>query len=218
MSVAADGWQRLRQNCRDSRTSLAGAVWRHLRYRARGKDIFAADGVRIIGLQRLELNARLKVGLDGTGFSDRSDKTLLHLRGTLAIDGAFAIGRGCRFDIGPGARARFGGGYVNPCTRFVIMHGLEVGEGCAISWECQFIDEDFHRIDYPGRPPGGSGSPIRVGRHVWVGAGVKVLKGAVIPDGCVVAAGTVVSGVFDEPNCLLAGTPARVVKRGVSWR
>lgn len=218
MSISAEGWRRLRQNCQNSRTSLAGAVWRHLRYRARGKNIFAADGVHIIGLHRLALTGRLKIGLDGTGFSDRSDRTLLNLRGTLVIDGSFAIGRGCRFDIGPNAQARFGSGYVNPCSRFVIMHGLEVGDGCAISWDCQFIDEDFHRIDYPGRRPGDGGAPIRVGQRVWVGSGAKVLKGAVIPDGCVVAAGSVVSSVFDEPGCLLAGIPARVVRRGVNWR
>lgn len=218
MSNVASELSRLRDSCRRADTSFAAALARHVHYRLRGRNIVASDGVRIRGLERLELGGRLKIGLDGVGFADRSDITLLNLRGELSIAGNFAIGRGCRFDIGPGARASFETGHVNPNTRFVIMHGLRVGAGCAISWDCQFIDDDFHRISYPGRRAVASGAAIEIGRQVWIGSGVSVLKGAVIPDGCVVAAGAVVTARFDEPAALLAGNPARVIRSGVSWQ
>ncbi|WP_261156851.1 acyltransferase [Serratia liquefaciens] len=44
------------------------------------------------------------------------------------------------------------------------------------------------------------------------------MKGTNIASGCVVAANSVVSGDFLESNCLIAGSPARVVKRNISWK
>lgn len=58
---------------------------------------------------------------------------------------------------------------------------------------------------------------IVVGDHVWIGSNVTVLKGAVIPRGCVVGSGAVVTRAFTEENALLAGNPARVIRRGVAW-
>lgn len=91
-----------------------------------------------------------------------------------------------------------------------------MGNDCGISWECQFLDEDFHELNYEGQE-NQKARNIRVGNHVWIGSRVTVLKGAVIPNGCVVAANTVVNKEFTEENCLLAGNPAKVVKRNVSW-
>ena len=96
------------------------------------------------------------------------------------------------------------------------MHGLEVGEGCAIAWGCSFLDEDFHVIRYEGQKRAG-GNRIVIGSHVWIGSNVSVLKGAAIPDGCVVASGSVVTSRFSQERALLAGNPARVVRNDVEW-
>jgi acetyltransferase-like isoleucine patch superfamily enzyme len=51
--------------------------------------------------------------------------------------------------------------------------------------------------------------PTKIGRDVWLGAGVKVLGGVTIGDGCVVGAGAVVTK--DLPSYSIAvGVPARV--------
>lgn len=42
-------------------------------------------------------------------------------------------------------------------------------------------------------------------------------KNAEIADGCIVGAETVVAKVFDEPDCAIAGNPAKIVKRGITW-
>ena len=39
-----------------------------------------------------------------------------------------------------------------------------------------------------------------------------ILKGTVLGDNCVVGAGAVVSGKF-ENNCVIAGNPARVIRK-----
>ncbi|WP_155243820.1 hypothetical protein [Butyrivibrio fibrisolvens] len=44
-----------------------------------------------------------------------------------------------------------------------------------------------------------------------------MLKGAEIADDCVIAAGAIVSKKYEEKNCILAGIPAKIVKRGINW-
>jgi acetyltransferase-like isoleucine patch superfamily enzyme len=79
-----------------------------------------------------------------------------------------------------------------------------------------------------------AGTPIVVGRNVWIGAGATVLQGVTIGDDAVVAASAVVTGDV-PPAVLVAGVPARIVQSvvegspagsrrthrlppGVSWR
>ena len=35
---------------------------------------------------------------------------------------------------------------------------------------------------------------------------------------CVVAQGTLVTGKFSEEHCLIGGVPAKIIKRGYSWK
>ncbi len=59
--------------------------------------------------------------------------------------------------------------------------------------------------------------PVVVGDHVWVGVGAILNKGTVLPDDCVVGAKSFVNKAFTESGIVVAGTPATVVKRGITW-
>ena len=70
--------------------------------------------------------------------------------------------------------------------QFIIAHNLKIGSGSLIAWGCEFLDDDWHTLEYADqhrKEPG-----IKIGRKVWVGSQVTILKGVRIPDGCVVAA------------------------------
>lgn len=54
-------------------------------------------------------------------------------------------------------------------------------------------------------------SPIRIGRDVWLGAGVKVLRGVTLGDQSVIGAGAVVNRDV-PPRAIAVGVPARVVR------
>ena len=58
---------------------------------------------------------------------------------------------------------------------------------------------------------------VIIGNHVWVGKDVHIHKGTVIPDGCVIGAHSFVAHKFEEPNTIIAGNPAKVIRRNIHW-
>lgn len=203
------------KKCRESKSYFIIVVVRYLFYKISGRNILANHRVTIDGVKKIHTNGLLQVGMNSAGFMHRHDRTYLNIRGNLVFEGDYSIGKGCRIVISDGAVARFGSGYTNSNTNFIIMHGITIGNGCAISWNCQFLDEDFHNIYYKDKKE--KSPSIEIGDHVWIGSNVSILKGSRIADGCVVASGSVVSSVFDRANCLVAGNPAKVIRENITW-
>jgi carbonic anhydrase/acetyltransferase-like protein (isoleucine patch superfamily) len=189
---------------------------KYLYYRLRGKKIVAHSRAIIKGVDRISTIGHLHVGTQYVGFSHPKEITYLNVRGILTVKGRFLVGRGCRVDIGPGAVCEFGSGYINVNSKIVISHGLKVGKDVSIAWDCEFLDDDFHQLCWDGKEERDPG--IEIGNHVWIGSGVTILKGVKIGDNNVIGAGTVVTKPFTEQNVLIAGNPARIVKRGIAWK
>jgi acetyltransferase-like isoleucine patch superfamily enzyme len=62
--------------------------------------------------------------------------------------------------------------------------------------------------------------PVSIGTGSWLGHGAIVLPGSRLGRHVVVAAGAVVAGLDVPDNCVVAGVPARIVRRyvaGVGW-
>lgn len=57
---------------------------------------------------------------------------------------------------------------------------------------------------------------IILGKHVWVGQRCALLYNTKIGDNTIVGMGSVVKGNFDG-NCMIAGVPAKIIKRNISW-
>jgi acetyltransferase-like isoleucine patch superfamily enzyme len=58
--------------------------------------------------------------------------------------------------------------------------------------------------------------PVSIGDGSWLGHGAIVLPGSRIGKHVVVAAGAVVAGLHVPDNCVVAGVPARIVRRYVA--
>lgn len=137
--------------------------------------------------------------------------------GSMVIGGRVSIATGAMWHVGPNSRVEIGDRtYFSPHTLLRSTTSVTIGRGCAIAWHVQIIDDNAHPIAVDGRPTSQT-APIVVGDDVWVGSRVTLLPGTEIADGCVVAAGSVVNKKFDEPHCLIAGLPARVVRSNVRW-
>lgn len=70
-----------------------------------------------------------------------------------------------------------------------------------------------HNYDDPNVRAGvGRHLPVRIEDGAWVGAGAVILPGVTIGRGAVVAAGAVVTRDV-ERDCIVAGVPAKVIRR-----
>jgi acetyltransferase-like isoleucine patch superfamily enzyme len=68
-------------------------------------------------------------------------------------------------------------------------------------------DSDWHTDD----PRSGISKPIVIEKNVWLGEGVKVLKGVTIGENSVIGAGSVVTKNIPA-NVIAAGNPCKVIK------
>lgn len=101
--------------------------------------------------------------------------------------------------------------------------GISIGDNTAIGGNAKILDNDFHPVESDARnrlmndPLGGESElipakPVMIGKNCFIGCNAIILKGTVLGDGCVVGAGAVVSGKFED-NCVIAGNPAKVIRR-----
>lgn len=91
-----------------------------------------------------------------------------------------------------------------------------IGRDCLMSWDVMIWGSDTHAVfDADGKLR--RGNEIVIGDHVWVGHGCYIGKNTHIASHCIVGWGSTVTGRFEESHCVLAGSPARIVKRGVRW-
>ena len=145
--------------------------------------------------------------------------------------GGIKIGNNCRIGI---RQRQYWAGYVGP-TRLILWgrdSSITIGDGCCLNGvnicarksvsignDCifaggiQILDSDTHKVVTPDRKTDlDTPAPVVLGNNVWVGLNVIILKGTTIGDNSVVGAGAVVKGSFPS-NCVIAGNPAKIVKR-----
>lgn len=101
--------------------------------------------------------------------------------------------------------------FLGPHTVIYGHGGVEIGDSCLIAMHCRILSSN-HAV-----PPFGTDirsqpdelRPTRLGRDVWLGAGVTVLGGVTIGDGCIVGAGAVVTKDL-PPGAIAHGVPATI--------
>ena len=132
----------------------------------------------------------------------------------VSITGKVRIARDCKIYV-PGKLSIGNGTYINPNSMIFARTEVKIGDNCAISWNCEIIDDDMHSIVVNGEKLP-SAKPITIGNKVWIGAGVKILKGVTIGEGAIIAAGSIVSK--DVPaHSVAAGVPAHIIKNDIEW-
>lgn len=95
---------------------------------------------------------------------------------------------------------------------------IDIGRDCMFSTDIIIRTGDKHSIlDAQTSERLNPSRDIRIAERVWIGRDVQILKGAVLCPETVVATRSLVSRPFDEGNCVVAGVPAKVVKRGTRW-
>lgn len=102
----------------------------------------------------------------------------------------------------------------------IIGHwSIEIGDDIQTGPYVYITDQNHTYLD-PDEPIGRQWpveAGVRIGSGSWLGANVVVLPGTTIGDHVVVAAGAVVRGEIPD-HCVVAGVPARVVRRWLPQR
>lgn len=102
--------------------------------------------------------------------------------------------------------------------------GIYIGANTAVGGNCKILDNDFHPIDAEerirllqnvrGEETGDliPAKEIYIGQNCFLGCNSIILKGTVLGNNCVVGAGAVVCGRFED-DCVIAGNPARIIRK-----
>jgi maltose O-acetyltransferase len=90
--------------------------------------------------------------------------------------------------------------------------GIRIGKDGLFGANVEIFDSNFHDL-HPERRKAGTQriAPVEIGDNVFVGMGVKILKGVTIGHDSVIGAGSVVSSSIPA-GVVAAGSPARVVR------
>jgi acetyltransferase-like isoleucine patch superfamily enzyme len=95
---------------------------------------------------------------------------------------------------------------------------ITIGRHCMFSRDIEIRTSDAHAlIDNKKRVRLNPAASVKIGDHVWVGVGAVISKGTVIADDSVVGAKSFVNKTFEEGNVVIGGTPAKIIRRGVTW-
>lgn len=94
---------------------------------------------------------------------------------------------------------------------------LTIGQDCMFAEQVKIHLSDTHSITDMSGNLINYGGNINIGDRVWACREVKILKRAKISSDTVIAANAIVSNIFNESNVILAGIPAKIVKRGIKW-
>ena len=96
-------------------------------------------------------------------------------------------------------------------TRILAAGRIEIGDSCLIAREATITDCDWHGL-YDRVDPNPPFKPVKIGNNVWIGDGAFIGKGVTIGDHAVIGARAVITKDV-EPYAVMAGNPAKLVKR-----
>ena len=177
---------------------------------ARNRLSLRAHRVRALRVQLLDLLGVASVG--ARPLLGRSVRLTVY--GRLTIGDDVVLDDGCFIYVGPAAHVVLGDRVrVGRNTVVAAADSIDIGNHVLIAEHCSIRDSD-HQMDPDDRryEKAVATSPIRIGADCWLGAGVRILRGAELGDGAIVGANAVVRAKIPARS-VAVGAPARVVRQ-----
>lgn len=176
-----------------------------------GNRIVVERGVTVAGRLSILVRGNRNRVLVREGTKIERDLSVVILPGASGVemdDGFVEIGERCQFNGGEVLL------YVGePST------GIKVGDDCLFAERIRLRTSDNHGIyDNITNERVNKGASIEIADRVWLCEGVCVMKGVRVAEDTVLGLGSVVSRSCGESGVVIAGNPARVVRRGVIWK
>lgn len=145
----------------------------------------------------------------------RKYKSELRIRpqGKLRLLGKIKLYNGASIFVSNNAMLTIGDNtFINTNSNVICFNEIKIGNNCAISDNVYITDSDSHQLNENTRS-----APTVIEDNVWIGYGCTILKGVTIGKGSVIGANSVVTKSI-PPYCLAVGTPAKVIKKDITWQ
>ena len=195
-----------------------------------GLPIYVGGGYKIkaskgsISIPSQSKRFMIKFGLnEGTKSIAVADEGCIDIEdgGKLIFEGNADFKPGCKIVVKSKGVLEIGANFT--CNRnglFSVDAPVCIGEDALLGWNVKLRTSDGHPI-YEIEDESkeiNPAKPINIGNHVWIAADVDILKGVKIPSNCVIGYRSCVTKSIQEENCVIAGYPAKIVKRDIMWR
>lgn len=186
--------------------------YRSIGYKDIANSVFIGSHVKFYSKRQIKIGSKTKIR-DYTKIDALSS-------GGVHIGDHCVIGENCRIEctgslehIGKGVTIGNRTSFGSDCY-FGAAGGIEIGNDVVAGQYIRFHSENHNYTDHTKliKDQGVTHKGIKIGNNCWIGAGVVFLDGATLGDGCVVGANAVVTKAF-PPNSVIAGIPAKIVKR-----
>lgn len=172
--------------------------------------------LKIIGNNNILKFSSLAKFIDETIDIKTSDN-LIEIGNVQSIIGCISIWNGNQqkfiWHSGPGS-LRF--------ARFFLCQensSLEIDKECLLSDVTVWTSDVHPLIDLnTDKVLNDEASHMIIGKNSWIATECILLKNAQIPEGSVVGARSVVTKAFTEKNTIIAGNPAKVIKKNINWK
>ena len=139
--------------------------------------------------------------------------------GKWIVDSDLHIGRGAIIHVKPSGTLSVGNNFaISGTTSIICSDNITIGNDVQFSWNTLVMDSDAHSIYDENGELINPAAPISIGNKVWIAANNTILKKSSIPDNCVIAGNSLVNRPITIPNQIIAGTPARPLKKISSWK
>ena len=160
----------------------------------------------------------LQIGFSewNNGFDSRRDRAIINIAqgGKFIIKGMAYFGIGSIINIGSKGEFHVGDNFsCNANCHFEICNRVNIGKNVLISWNCNFIDSNFHLFNNCKRY-----GTINIGDDCWICCNSTILMNATINKNTVVAANSLVNKKFTDENILIAGAPAIIKNYNITWK
>lgn len=174
--------------------------------------------VRIIGTIKPFM---IRIGFHECETCNKRDTTKLSVEkgGQLLFDGTAHVGHGSKIIVMGDGLLELGDNFaISASSTINCYKHIKFGKDIQFSWDCLVMDSDTHAIfDEQGQRTN-EDEEIIFGDKNWIGCRSTILKRTSIPENCVIGASSFVSGSKFEPNTIIAGHPAKSVRKIGGWK
>lgn len=162
---------------------------------------------------KINMNGVLVLGSKENRKSTAETRFFLGKKSSMTINGSFSIACGSDIRVFDNGELILNGGYCTAGVQIVCFKKIVIGKGCAIARDVIIRDTDAHQIVNSNHL---MTEEVIIGDHVWIGNRSIIMKGVTIGSGAIIAAGSIVTKDVPE-KCLVAGVPAKLVRKNVEW-